>query len=71
MPPAFFALVIFQVGSCVFARAGLDHDPPTYVSCVTGMTGIHHHAQLFFLNEGLTNVLSGLSSNLNLLISAS
>jgi hypothetical protein len=35
----------FQVGFPVFAQA-LDCHPPTYVSCLTGMTGMHHYVQL-------------------------
>jgi hypothetical protein len=37
-------------------RAGLDHDPPIYNSCVAGMTGKHYHTQLFTgWDGGLTN----------------
>jgi hypothetical protein len=79
MAPAGFALVIFEIGSCVLL-ANLDHDPPIYAShrympshpafscwdwvlqtfcpswtgtmisisasCVAGMTGTCHHAQI-------------------------
>jgi hypothetical protein len=36
-----FLVIIFQIGSQVYACAGLDHDLG-----VAGMTGVHHHAQL-------------------------
>jgi hypothetical protein len=32
----------------------LDPDPPVHPSWVAGMTGVHHHAQLFI---GLANFL--------------
>jgi hypothetical protein len=35
MPPARFAVGIFQEGACVYVWAGLDYDPPVYTS--TGM----------------------------------
>jgi hypothetical protein len=31
MPPASYALVIFQIRSCVFAQGRLEHDPSIYV----------------------------------------
>jgi hypothetical protein len=43
---SFLLLVIFQTGSHFYAWVGLDHNPPIYVSCVAGMTGMHHHAPL-------------------------
>jgi hypothetical protein len=49
MSPALFALVVFQIGSRIFAQAGLDHDPSVYVSHVAGITGSHHHIQLYWL----------------------
>jgi hypothetical protein len=39
---ALFALVIFQIGSGAFALASLDLDPPTYASCVAGVTDELH-----------------------------
>jgi hypothetical protein len=33
-----FALVIFQIASGLF----LDHNPPSYTSCLVGMTGVYH-----------------------------
>jgi hypothetical protein len=41
--PALFALVTLQIRSRVFVRASRDHDPPIYVSCVAGMTGVCYH----------------------------
>jgi hypothetical protein len=41
-----FALVIFVVGSHFYNWAHLDLSPP-YTSCITGMTGVHNHVQLF------------------------
>jgi hypothetical protein len=43
VPPTLLALVIFQIGSCVFAQASLDCDPPIYVSCVAGMSDTCYH----------------------------
>jgi hypothetical protein len=42
--PVLFALVIFQIRSCVFAWTRLDLDP-IYASCVAGKTGTCYHAQ--------------------------
>jgi hypothetical protein len=44
--PALFALGIFQIGSPIYAQAGLDRDSPTSASCVAGVTGTCHHAQV-------------------------
>jgi hypothetical protein len=41
--------LFFQVGSCGFARDGLDLNLPIYTSCVTRMTGAHHHNWLVLL----------------------
>jgi hypothetical protein len=41
-----FALVVV-IGSHIFACASLVHDPPIYISHKAGMSGTHHHAQLF------------------------
>jgi hypothetical protein len=43
---AFFALGIFRIGSQLYYCDGLDDDSPIYASCIAGMTGMHHHAQL-------------------------
>jgi hypothetical protein len=52
--------------SCGFAQANLDCNHPLYVSCVSGMEGTHHHAQLIDWQEGLANFLPELASNLDL-----
>jgi hypothetical protein len=44
--PSPFALVIFGIGAHAFAQASLQHGPPIYASCVAGMTGLLHGAQL-------------------------
>jgi hypothetical protein len=41
MRPCFFALIIFQTGSFVYAQANWALDPSIYASCVTGMLGAH------------------------------
>jgi hypothetical protein len=38
-------LVIFQVGTHIYACIGLDCNPPTCTSCVPEMTGLFHHIQ--------------------------
>jgi hypothetical protein len=57
--PALFALVILGIGSPIY---GLDLDLPIFASCIAGMTGPCHQAQL------LLEVGSGLelSSSLSL-----
>jgi hypothetical protein len=40
-----FVLVIFQIGSSVFAWADLNQSPPMYTLCVAGMAGMCHHTQ--------------------------
>jgi hypothetical protein len=47
-----FALVIFQVGSCVYAWANLGHDPPIYAPCRADMTGLYHCTQLLLVEMG-------------------
>jgi hypothetical protein len=47
MSPLLFDLVIFKIGSCVYAQASLGHDPPSYAFLVLGMTDVYHHRQLF------------------------
>jgi hypothetical protein len=51
-PPALFALVILELGSCFLFRPWSSY---CRVSAVTGMTGMHHHAQLLPLRWGLAN----------------
>jgi hypothetical protein len=34
----------------IFAQASLDHDPPTFTSCIAGVTGAHHHTHLVCLD---------------------
>jgi hypothetical protein len=47
MPQGLFALVIFQIRSCIYVLGGLDFHPPIYTSHIAGMTSVCHHAQLF------------------------
>jgi hypothetical protein len=47
MPPALFVLVIFEIGSLLYACAALDYDPPIYASCMAKVTGSHYHTQHF------------------------
>jgi hypothetical protein len=47
MPPALSAVVIFQIGSCIYACAGMDHNPSIHAFYVAGMTGMHYHTKLF------------------------
>jgi hypothetical protein len=44
---ALFALVIFKIRLHISVPDCLDYNPPIYASCVAGMTGMYHHAQLF------------------------
>jgi hypothetical protein len=45
---ALFALIIFQIGPhAFFPGLALHYDPPTYVSCITGIIDVLHQAQLF------------------------
>jgi hypothetical protein len=57
-PQTFFGLVIFQIR--FFAWANLDHDPPTYVSYITGIA-VCHHTQLVCSDRSLANFLSTLA----------
>jgi hypothetical protein len=55
MPPTFFALVTFLMGSCVlFLQGGgqPDCDLPIYTSVVAGMTGVCHQAKLVLIEMG-------------------
>jgi hypothetical protein len=44
---------------------GLDLNPHTYASCITGMTSLHHHTQFVWWEEGLANFLPRLALNLH------
>jgi hypothetical protein len=46
-PQPFFAFTVYQIGSCIYAWASLDHNLPTYASQVAEMTGAYHCTQLF------------------------
>jgi hypothetical protein len=63
-PPALLTLVIFGTGSCIYVQAGLDHNPPIYVSWVAGMTGAYHQPS-YWLRWGLTNFLPSVVTNCN------
>jgi hypothetical protein len=52
MTPALLALCIYGIGFYIYAQASLDHNLPIYVSCIAGMTGTHHHAQLLLVEMG-------------------
>jgi hypothetical protein len=51
MPPAVFALVIFEIGFYVYAWAGLDLNP-MYASQVAGMTSMCHYTRLLLVEMG-------------------
>jgi hypothetical protein len=42
-----------EVESHFFAQAGVDSAPSIYASYVAGMTGVHHHTQLFIGEDGV------------------
>jgi hypothetical protein len=44
-----FVLFCFGLVWFGFAWADLDYNPPTYASCVAGITGVNHHPQLVLL----------------------
>jgi hypothetical protein len=69
--PALFTLVIFGIGSPVYAQMGLDHDPPIYASGVVVMTGTCHHIQLLLVEMEYLNILLGWPQTMILLITAS
>jgi hypothetical protein len=59
MPPTLFVLLIFfPLGSLIYAQASLDHDPPIYTSCVTGITDMYHHTQFYWLRWGLAKLFA-------------
>jgi hypothetical protein len=51
-----FSLIIFEIGSSIFAWTGLDCSPPTYIPYIAGMIDVRHHRQLFLLRWGVTNL---------------
>jgi hypothetical protein len=55
MPPALFALVIFQRGSCFYAQPGLDDNSPVDTSGVAGVAGTYHY-NLLALNHSPLNL---------------
>jgi hypothetical protein len=62
-PPILFVLVIFQIGSHIYAWAGLNHHSPIYASSVDGVTGVPHHGQLCIHLDGVSRTLSWLAVN--------
>jgi hypothetical protein len=58
MPPALFALVIFQISLHIYAQVSLDCIPPIYASHLATMTGVHLSMGR---DEGLKNLLLGLA----------
>jgi hypothetical protein len=40
MSSVLFALVIFGIGSYIYAPGSMDHNPPIYTSHIAGMTGM-------------------------------
>jgi hypothetical protein len=67
--PAFIALIMFRIGSCISPWAGLDCNPSIHTSEVIGMTGSCTIPSCSWLRWGLMDFLPGTTSNL--LISAS
>jgi hypothetical protein len=53
---------IFQIGSHLYAQAGVDHDCPIYASHVAGITNSHHEA-FYWLRLDLPNCLPRLALN--------
>jgi hypothetical protein len=68
--PAFFALVIFQIGSQVFVW-GQPCNCPIYASHVAGMTGASHHPWLFCWDGVLLTFCLGWPQSTILTISTS
>jgi hypothetical protein len=67
MSPVHFALVIFQIRSWIFAWANLAHDLPICASCVAGMKGACHYAQLYWPKWGAGSVFLGRAQTMSLL----
>jgi hypothetical protein len=66
MPPALFSVVIFEIGFCFIPQAGLDHDPPVYVSRKFWNNREYHYTQHCLLRWGFLNFLPELSWKQNL-----
>jgi hypothetical protein len=66
MPPALFALVILEKGSCFLHRSVWTVIVLFYTPAVGGVTGTHHCAQLLIETGDLVNFLHGVASNLSL-----
>jgi hypothetical protein len=45
--PVHFASVTFKIGYHIYSQARLDHNSPTYIFLVAGITGMHYYAQHF------------------------
>jgi hypothetical protein len=58
-PFSSFCFSYFQIGSLIFAWAGLDSSPPIYTFQVPEMTGIYHHA--LFIGQDWVSLNSSLS----------
>jgi hypothetical protein len=69
MPTSFFALVIGYFRDRHLCPAGLNPDPPIYVSHVTEMTDVHHYTSFLLVAGGgrgsLMNFFPGLTWNFN------
>jgi hypothetical protein len=64
--PTLFCLTYFlNRVSHLFARAGLDWDPPIHTSYPPGMTGVCHHAQVLLVEMHLTYFLPRMASNID------
>jgi hypothetical protein len=64
MPPDLFALVILEIGSLIYAEAGLGLNLSICASHVAEVTGVYHHAQPFYwLRWGCSNFLLRLALN--------
>jgi hypothetical protein len=67
-----FCFGSFRDRVSLYAWVGLDCDPPSYASCIVGITGVHHHAQLlrFFFDvfTALPFVVTGCVANYCVLI---
>jgi hypothetical protein len=59
LPPVLFHFDYFGIRIWVLC---FHRDPPIYVSCVAGMTGLCHHSQLLLIKMGY--FLPRLSSDL-------
>jgi hypothetical protein len=63
LPAALSALVTFEIEFHFYAWAGLNHNPPIYASCVTGVTDTCHHAHLLLVEKGSWELRPRLGSN--------